>query len=168
MTHLDFEIVPERDEHPLDVVERYASMNDWTFDRVDDNEMSVSIASGWADYHIAFTWIEDMEALHLACAFDLKVQDRQRAEMLKLISMVNEQLWIGHFDLWTREHVVMFRHAQLLSGGIEPTRNQCETMLQVAVDTCERYYQAFQFVLWAGKTAQEALESVLFETEGEA
>lgn len=168
MTHLDFEIVPERDEHPLDVVERYASMNEWTFDRVDDNEMSVSITGGWADYHIAFTWIEDMETLHLACAFDLKVQDRQRPEMLKLISLINEQLWVGHFDLWTREHVVMFRHSLLLSGGIEPTRNQCETMLQVAIDTCERYYQAFQFVLWAGKSAQEALESVLFETEGEA
>jgi hypothetical protein len=40
--------------------------------------------------------------------------------------------------------------------------------LKAAVDACERYYQAFQFVLWAGKTAREAIEGVLFVTEGEA
>jgi hypothetical protein len=41
-------------------------------------------------------------------------------------------------------------------------------MLRVAVEACERYFHAFQFVMWAGKTAREALDSVLFETEGEA
>ena len=41
-------------------------------------------------------------------------------------------------------------------------------LLKTAVDACERYFQAFQFVLWAGKTAREALDAVLFETEGEA
>jgi len=41
-------------------------------------------------------------------------------------------------------------------------------LLKVAVDACGRYFQAFQFVIWAGRTAREALASVLFETEGEA
>ena len=88
--------------------------------------------------------------------------------MLQLIALVNEQLWVGHFDLWSAENVVMFRHALLLAGGAEPTHGQCEMLLKVAVDACERYFQAFQFVLWAGKSAREALDSVLFETEGEA
>ena len=35
-------------------------------------------------------------------------------------------------------------------------------------DTAERYYPAFQFVVWAGKSAGEALEAVLLETVGEA
>jgi hypothetical protein len=70
--------------------------------------------------------------------------------------------------LWSTENVVMFRHALLLAGGADPTDGQCETMLRVAVEACERYFQAFQFVIWAGKSAREALDSVLFETEGEA
>ena len=37
-----------------------------------------------------------------------------------------------------------------------------------ATESCDLYYQAFQFVVWAGKSAHEALESVLFETVGEA
>ena len=52
--------------------------------------------------------------------------------------------------------------------GSVATSAQCEAMLHAALEACERYYQAFQFVVWAGKSASEALESVLFETVGEA
>lgn len=158
----------DRSEHPLDVVERLASIKDWSFDRADTDEMSVSVSGRWTEYHVAFTWIEDVEALHVACAFDLKVPDRRRSEVLQLVSLANEQLWVGHFDLWSAENVVMYRHALLLAGGAEPTHGQCEVLLKAAVDACERYFQAFQFVLWAGKTAREALATVLFETQGEA
>jgi hypothetical protein len=166
MTQLHIET--DRAEHPLDVVERLAAIRDWIFDRADADEMSVAVSGHWAEYQVAFTWIEDVEAIHLACAFDLKVPDRRHTEILQLVALVNEQLWVGHFDLWSSENVVMFRHALLLTGGVEPTHAQCETLLKAAVDACERYFQAFQFVLWAGKTAREALDSVLFETEGEA
>ena len=158
----------DRSEHPLDVVERLAAIRDWIFDRAETDEMSVSVAGRWTDDHVAFTWIEDVEALHVACAFDLKVPERRRTEILQLVSRINEQLWVGHFDLWSSENVVMFRHSLILAGGAEPTNPQCETMLRVSVEACERYFQAFQFVMWAGKTAREALDSVLFETEGEA
>ena len=166
MPQLHIEI--DRLEHPLDVVERLASLRDWIFDRAEADEMSVSVSGRWTDYHVAFTWIEDVEALHVACAFDLKVPERRRSEVLQLVSRIHEQLWVGHFDLWSSENVVMFRHSLLLAGGAEPTHAQCETMLRASVDACERYFQAFQFVIWAGKSAREALDSVLFETEGEA
>ncbi len=157
-----------RSEHPLDIVERFAAIRDWSFDRADDDEMSVTVSGRWAEYQVAFSWIDEVEALHVACAFDQKVPERRRAEVLQLVSLANEQLWVGHFDLWSSENVIMFRHALLLAGGAEPTNGQCEIMLKAAVDACERYFQAFQFVLWAGKTAREAIEGVLFVTEGEA
>ena len=52
--------------------------------------------------------------------------------------------------------------------GVEPTLDQCEAALQVGVSACERYFQSFNFVLWAGKSASEALTTALFETHGEA
>ncbi|WP_414706513.1 YbjN domain-containing protein [Saliniramus sp.] len=158
----------DRAEHPLDEVERLAANEHWVFERFDADEMCVSVSGQWADYQIAFTWIPEVEALHIACAFDLKVQERRRTELLHLVSMINEQLWVGHFDLWGAEQVAMYRHALLLTGGTMPARAQCEMLMKSAIDACERHYQAFQFVLWAGKSAREALDSVLFETEGEA
>ena len=162
------ELQGQRRSNPVDVVERLAATHDWAFDRSGDDELAISVRGRWTDYHVAFTWIPDVEAVHLACAFDLRVTERRRQEVLQLISLINEQLWVGHFDLWKGENVVMFRHALLLSGGAEPTHGQCEMLLKAATDACERYYQAFQFVLWAGKSAREALDAVLFETQGEA
>src|SRR5262245_50945969 len=89
----------ERQINPVDIVERLAALNDWSFDRAADDEISIAIGGRWADYQVSFTWMDDIEALHLACAFDLKVPERRRTEVQQLVSRVNEQLWVGHFDL---------------------------------------------------------------------
>ncbi len=153
---------------PLDVVERVVAFHDWTFERAGDDEITILINGRWSDYQLSFTWMDEIEALHLACAFDLKVPDRRRAEVQQLISQMNEQMWVGHFDLWPKDGLVMFRHALVLSGGVEASGKQCEALLSTAVDSCERYFPAFQFVLWAGKPAREALDATMFETSGEA
>jgi hypothetical protein len=158
----------ERAEHPVDVVEQLAATNDWSFDRDDEDEISISVSGSWTEYHVAFTWLAELETLHVSCAFDLKVPGRRRAEVMALISIVNEQLWVGHFDLWPNEGVVMHRHGLLLAGGMLPSGPQCAALLDNALKSCERYYQAFQFVLWAGKSAKQALETTTFETKGEA
>jgi hypothetical protein len=41
-------------------------------------------------------------------------------------------------------------------------------MLSGAIHACERYFPAFQFVVWAGKTAAEAMSASMFDVEGEA
>lgn len=159
---------PDRAEHPVDVVERLASFHDWSFDRGDEDEILISVDGRAATLQVAFTWLPDLEALHVGCAFDLKVPERRRNAIVSLIALINEHLWIGHFDLWCGEDVVMFRHSLLMAGGADPDGRQCEAILKTAVNACDHYYQAFQFVLWAGKSPREALDSALFETQGEA
>ncbi|MBB3933118.1 hypothetical protein GGR25_004182 [Kaistia hirudinis] len=167
MSLIEFE-TEDRPVNPLDRIEHVAAANDWNFERSADDELTISVGGGWCDYHVSFSWMEDMEAVHLACAFDLKVTDPRKLEVMRLLSLVNEQLWIGHFDLWSKEGVVMYRQTLLLAGGAEPNSAQIEGLLENAVESCERYYQAFQFVVWAGKSAAESLETVMFETVGEA
>ncbi|HET7849868.1 MAG TPA: YbjN domain-containing protein [Pseudolabrys sp.] len=154
--------------NPLDVVERLAAVNDWSFERASDDEITILVTGKWTDYQVSYTWMSGIEALHLACAFDLKAPHRRRAEVQQLISLINEQMWIGHFDLWPQEGLVMFRHALVLSGGVTASGSQCESLLGAALDACERYFSAFQFVIWAGKGAREALDAAIFETSGEA
>lgn len=167
MSLIEFE-TEDRQSNPVDMIEQIAAVHDWSFERSGDDEITISVGGGWCDYHVSFSWMEDMEAVHLACAFDLKVTDPRKTEVMRLLSLVNEQLWIGHFDLWGKEGVVMYRQTLLLAGGAEPNSAQVEGLLENAIESCERYYQAFQFVVWAGKPAQEALDTVLFETVGEA
>ncbi len=158
----------ERPNNPVDMIELIAAQNDWSFERSADDEITVSIQGNWADYHASFSWMEDIEALHIACAFDIKVLDARKTEVVKLLALVNEQMWVGHFDLWQAEGVIMYRHALLLAGQLEASDEQIEAMLQNALDSCERFYQAFQFVVWAGKSARESLDHSMIETVGEA
>jgi hypothetical protein len=166
MPHLQLDL--DRSEHPVDIIERIAAHNHWSFDRDERDEISISVAGGWTDYNIAFTWLADVEALHVASAFDLKVPAARLTDLAALVALINEELWIGHFDIWPKEGVIMFRHAILLAGGAELNGPQCQTVLASAVRACERYYQAFQFVVWAGKTGPDALAAIMLETQGRA
>jgi hypothetical protein len=162
------DISEERRRNPVDVVEHLAALKEWAFDRACADEIAISMTGRWTDYHLSFTWMDEIEALHLACAFDLRVPERRRAEVLALVALINEQLWVGHFDLWSKDGVIMFRHALILAGGLDASGRQCEVLMDAALDTCERYYQAFQFVVWAGKSAREAIDAAMFDTAGEA
>jgi len=145
--------------NPLDVVERLATGNDWSFERASDDEITILVTGRWTDYQLSYTWMSDIEALHLACAFDLRVPERRRTDVQTLISLINERLWVGHFDHWNTEGIIMFRHALVLAGGTEASGKQCEALLGTALEACERYFTAFQFVVWAGKGAREALDA---------
>ncbi len=158
----------ERSANPLDAVEQVAAVNDWAFERPGEDEIAILVAGLWTDYSMSFSWAEDVESMHLSCAFDMRVPERRHIETLKLISRINQHLMVGHFDLWFENGMVVYRQALPLSGGVSANDSQIQFLLGSSLEACERYYQAFQFVVWAGKPASEALDSVLFETHGEA
>jgi hypothetical protein len=154
--------------HPLAVVEDIAASNNWPFERSGEDELTIVSKGQWTDYQISFTWMGEIEALHLACAFDMKIPPARRGEVQKLVALVNEQLWVGHFDLWTHTGMIMHRQALVLPNGMSASTAQCEAMLSNAILACERYYPALNFVVWAGKTPQEAMAAAMFDVEGEA
>ena len=154
--------------HPLAVIEDIAADNNWAFERSGDDEVTIVSKGEWTDYQLSFTWMAEIEALHLACAFDMRVPELRLAEVQQLVALINEQLWIGHFDVWLQNGVVMFRHALILAGGVRASGRQCEAALGCALDACERYFPAFQFVVWAGKSTTEAMDAAMFDTAGEA
>lgn len=158
----------EGTSNPVDAVENVAFDNEWSFERPGEDELSVLVQGVWTDYSVSFSWMAEFEALHVACAFDMRVPEKRLIETMRLLSMINEQMLFGHFDLWLQDGSVMFRHAMPLCGGAEANGSQIECLLSSALKSCERYYQAFQFVVWAGRSAGDALDNVLFDTIGEA
>jgi hypothetical protein len=156
-----------RFNNPLDLVEHIASKHSWTMDRVGEDELTLTVSGQWTDYHVSLNWRSDLETLHIACAFDAKIPDNRLNEVYRLVAQINEQLWLGHFDVWLHEGLIMYRHGLMLNGTVA-TEAQCESLFKIALEACERYFQAFQFVVWAGKESREALASSMFETEGRA
>jgi hypothetical protein len=157
----------ERVSNPIDLVEHVAAIHDWPCERPSEDELTLVVAGSWTDYNVSLNWRDDLEALHLACAFDFKVPENRLPEIYRLVAQINEQMWLGHFDVWTQDGLIMFRQGLMLNGAVATAR-QCEALLKAALEACERYYQAFQFVVWAGKESREALVSTMFHTEGQA
>ena len=158
----------ERELNPVDMIEFVAANNDWSFERSGEDEIAMTVKGRWSDYHGSCSWLEDFEALHLACALYIKVPENRVGEVVRLLYLLNGQSLMGHFDFWQQEDVVIFRQSLLLAGGAEPTNQQVEVLLSSALETCELYFQAFQFVIWSGMDAKSATDTVLFETVGEA
>lgn len=104
----------------------------------------------------------------MACALDLRVTPEKRSGIREVMGLINEQLWSGHFDMWVEDGTILFRDSLLLCGGATATPEQCETLLRLALEACERFFPAFQYVIWAGKTPQDAVSACMFETHGTA
>jgi len=50
--------------------------------------------------------------------------------------------------------------------GLRP--EQLNDLVEVAITESERFYPAFQYVVWAGKSPADALTASILETVGEA
>ena len=159
---------PQTAANPLDLMEQIVGGYEWAFDRRTDTEMAAEAPGKWCDYGLYFSWSREISAMHFTCAFDLKVPSQQRRALFELLALANERLWIGHFGMDPDDGMPLFRHSVLLRGAPGASAESLEDMVDIAITECERFYPAFQFVLWGGKTPTEALEAAMLECAGEA
>lgn len=153
---------------PLDVIEQIVAANDWVFDRPNDQEIAVHVPGRWCDYNVFCAWNEAADAMHFTLAFDTRVPKERRSAVHELLAMINDKLWLGHFAIWQEEGLLAYRHALPLRGTLGPTPEQVEDLMTSAIADSERFYPAFQYVIWGGKPPGEALTAAMIETVGEA
>ncbi len=154
---------------PIDMLESYVAAHGWSYQRQDE-EIIAEVKGSWAQYELRALWREEDGALQFLAFPDIRVPDERRAALYEAIGLVNEQLWMGHFELWSSSGILLFRHAALIDGAEEGTLSlaAAELLVESAIDECERFYPVFQFVLWGGKSPKEAIAAALIETQGEA
>ena len=165
----EFEL--ERDASaPIDMLESYFTAMGLSCERTGDEEIVATFQGSWTQYELRAVWREEDQVLQFLALPDIRVNVEKRAATYETIGLINEQLWLGHFELWSASGLVLFRHAALLEGegGGALSFQQAETLVEAAIEECERFYPVFQFVLWADKTPQEAIAAALIETQGEA
>lgn len=158
-------------EAPLDMLEAYFAAHGWPCERHDE-EITASVKGSWTEYELRALFREEDSVLQFLAFPDVKVSDERRAAIHETLALVNEQLWIGHFELWSSSGILLYRNASLVDAGDEgePTLSlaAAELLVESAIDECERFYPVFQFVLWGGKTPREAIAAAMVETQGEA
>ncbi len=164
----DFAEFEREETAPLDMLAALFDARGWEFEPVSDEEVSAEFKGSWTSYQIRAIWREEDNALQLLVMADVTVPSDKRDAVYKALGLINEQLWIGHFDLWSSNGLLLFRHGSLLPPNGLLGIDQAQTIIDVALDECERFYPVFQFIIWGGKTPEEALVAALVETHGEA
>lgn len=155
-------------ENPLDIVEQVVMDHDWPCDRRGEGEMVAQVAGQWCDYSLYFSWNDEIKAVHFSCGFDMLVPDSKRRQVNDLLAEINAKMWMGHFGLWTEEGLPMYQHSLPMRGALGPSTEQMEDLLETAIAECDRFYPAFQYVVWSGKSAREAMLMAMVDPVGEA
>lgn len=155
---------------PIDRLEEYFIARGWAHERMGDEEIVATAGGSWAQYELRAVWRGDDSVVQFLALPDIRAAADKRAAIYETIGLVNEQLWLGHFEMWAASGLILFRHAVLIEEESDEPMGAAsvETLVETALDECERFYPVFQFVLWAGKSPQEAIAAALIDTQGEA
>jgi len=170
MTLEDLEDARGEATPPIDMLESYFQAHGWACERLGEDEVTANVQGSWTQYELRGVWRPEDRVLQFLALPDIRVPADKRLAVYETIGLINEQLWLGHFELWAASGLALYRNASLIEGDGESvlSLDQAETLIETAIDECDRFYPVFQFVLWGDKTPPDAIASALIETRGEA
>ena len=158
----------EDDAAPVEMLASLFTARGWPCELVSDDEMTGEVQGSWANYQLRAIWRPEDGVLQFLCLPDIRVTDDKRAAAYELLCLVNEQMWLGHFDIWSSGDVLLYRHGALLGDHGRLSIDMAQALVESAIDECDRFYPAFQFVLWGDKSPRAALDAAMVDAAGEA
>lgn len=155
------------DAGPVEMLAALFAARDWPFG-VRGDEISGEIRGSWANYQVKGIWRTEDSVLQILCLPEVRVPSDKLRPAYELLGIINEQLWLGHFDIWSNGGVLLYRNATMLGDEGTLSLGQAQALIEIAVEECDRFYPAFQFVLWGDKSPTQALEAAMINAMGEA
>ena len=148
MRSVEEEIERDDDSAPVEMLAALFEARDWPYEYAGEDEISAEIKGSWATYQLQAIWRPEDRVLQLLCLPEIRVPEIKRTPMFEALSLINEQLWLGHFDMWSNGGVVLYRHGLMLGeeGLLGP--GQAQSVVELAVEECDRFYPVFQFFLY--------------------
>lgn len=156
------------DINPIDIAESLAERRSWDFDRIADDQIAFAVEGSWRIYSLSMAWCAYDETLRLICTFEIDPPEECHDQLYRAIEAANEESWTGMFNLWPDQKLMVYRYGLVLNGEAIATPQQIDAMMRAAVDTCERFYPAFQLVSFAGRAAEDAMSVAMNESYGRA
>ena len=156
------------DAAPVEMLAQLFEAHGWPCEFTGEDEISGEIQGSWTTYQVKGVWRREDRVLQLLCLPEIRVPDTKRKVAFELLAMINEQLWLGHFDIWSQGGVLLYRHGLMLGEEGLLSLTMAQVAVEAAVSECDRFYPAFQFVLWGDKNPREALDAALVDAAGEA
>lgn len=162
------EFLSDDDAAPIEMLAALFEARGWDSEVVSDDELVGEVQGSWTKYQLRAICRATDNVLQFLCLPDIRVTSEKKHSAYELLSLVNEQVWLGHFDIWSQGDVLIYRHGALLGDEGMLSIAQAQALVENAIDECDRFYPAFQFVLWGDKSPRAALEAAMVDAAGEA
>lgn len=140
----------------------------FSVERAEDGDVQFAFDGPWAGAAGYFSFREELPALLFTLGFDLRAPASRIGDAARLAALINENLWLGHFDVWSDDGSIIFRHSLPMIGRDEISCGEVQALLAAALDAADRFYPAFSFLLESGRSPEDAAKAAMFETAGEA
>ncbi|PZQ43878.1 MAG: hypothetical protein DI551_11245 [Micavibrio aeruginosavorus] len=155
--------------NPLDSVEDILHANEWTFDRMTEDELTVQITGKMGEYTLQFHWQEEYSAMRFSCLFDLDIKLEALDEAAKTMTSINSGLWLGHFDMHEKSQTPCFRHTTLFRGQTHTSgAEHIEDLVDIALAECERFYPVFDLLSRGLPSSMADMDLALMPAAGES
>ena len=158
----------EDDLHPIDIVESLAAHHDWDFDRIAEDQIAMAVEGQWRTYSITLAWSGYDETLRMVCTFEMEPPADKLPALYEILNAVNDECWAGAFTFWAEQKLMVYRYGLVLAGGQMASPDQINTLISAAVVSAERYYPAFQLVVYGDRRPHDALQIAIAEAYGRA
>ncbi|SMP26387.1 YbjN domain-containing protein [Shimia sagamensis] len=158
----------EEDLHPIDIVEHIAGVRDWTFERIADDQIAMEVEGQWKTYSITLAWSAYDETLKLVCSHEAQPPKERLPALYETLNAVNDECWAGAFTYWGKQQLMIYRYGLVLAGGQVASPDQIDALIREAIQNSERFYPAFQLVVWGERTVKDAMQVAIAEAYGRA
>jgi hypothetical protein len=155
-------VLPSR-ANPLDSFERIAIAEHYDYERLDGTELNISLPGRCGSHDLSLRWNPALEQIQIFLVLESRSPAGRTDRICRLMSLLNERLTAGHFDYWERNASLVYRHNASLRGGAKLHIEQAMDIISTALDAAECGFPASQYVIWAGKTPEDALNQALSE-----
>ena len=153
---------------PVDMLAAFFEARGWTIESQGEDEICAAVRGSWTSYQLRAIWRAEDNVLQLLLVPEMRVPSDKRPAIYETLALINEQLWLGHFDFWSASNMLLFRHAFIVGQSGLLGLDQAQGIVDLAIEEWERFYPVFQFVLWGDKSPLDAIDSAMIDTLGEA
>ena len=150
------------------MAEIFATKKDLSFNRIDDNEISVQLQNDESEYNLFVSLKQDSEMLCFSCDMNLFVPQKKHNKVANAVIKANEMLWVGHFDIMSNGGHIVYSLTIPFISSFSVEEDIIESTVRLITDECKRFHHYFEMIIKNKDLPDFAIGALFLESAGRA
>ncbi|GHU18149.1 hypothetical protein FACS189472_06060 [Alphaproteobacteria bacterium] len=152
----------------IDVTEMLATKLDLTYNRFEDDEITITLEGTRSVYELAVMLGQGSDVIYFSCDMNLAVPKKRRTAVVNAVIAANEQMWIGHFGLMSQLDKIFYSVSIPFTSSFLADEVIVESTIKAITTECDRFYHYFLALINNNMPSNISIEALFIESAGEA